>query len=154
MKFYIYIYIYKTADEQHLSVCERKIIRRIRGPVFIDGEWIRKCKKEIDELLGHENIVGFIKALRIGWLGHIEKMNEERFPKVILNAKIYIGRRRGRPRKRWVDDLENDLRSLGIRNWKAKAGNRNEWKAIVREAKILSMDCRAIYDDDKSCCLF
>ena len=57
-------------------------------------------------------------------------------PKMILNAKIYSGRRRGRPRKRWIHDLESDLRSLGIRNWKAEARNRNKWKAVVREAMV------------------
>ena len=56
--------------------------------------------------------------------------------KMIRNAKIDSGRRRDRPRKRWVDDHESDLRSLGIRNWKAKARNRNEWKTVVREAKV------------------
>ena len=29
----------KSADERYLRVFERKIIRRICGPVFIDGEW-------------------------------------------------------------------------------------------------------------------
>ena len=84
----------------------------------------RRSNKEIDELLGDENIVRLIKTLRIRWLGHIERMSEERMPKMILNSKIDSGRRRGRPRKRWIDDLESDLRSLGIRNWKAKARNK------------------------------
>ena len=48
----------------------------------------RRSNKEIDELLGHENIVGFIKALIILWLGHMERMNEERMTKMIPNAKI------------------------------------------------------------------
>ena len=73
---------------------ERKIIRRIYGPVFIDGEWKRRSNKEIDELLGHENIVGFIKALIIRWFGRIERLSEERMPKMILNAKIDSGMRK------------------------------------------------------------
>ena len=74
-----------------------------------------------NELLGHENIVWFIKTQRIRWLGHIERMSEERMTEMILNSKFHTGRRRGRPRKQWIDDVESDLRSLGIRNWKAKA---------------------------------
>ena len=66
-------------------------------------------------------------------MGHIERVSEKRMPKMILNAKIDSGRRRGRPRKLCVYDLENDLRSLGI---KAKVRNRNERKEVVREAKV------------------
>ena len=62
-------------------------------------------------------------------------MSEGRMPKMILNSKIDSGRRRDRLWERWIDDLESGLSSLGIRNWKAKAKNRNEWKAVVREAK-------------------
>ena len=57
-------------------------------------------------------------------------------PKMILNSKIDSGRKRRRSRKRWIDDLESDLRSLGLRNWKAEARNRNKWNAVVREAKV------------------
>ena len=40
--------------------------------------------------LGHENIIAFIKVLGIRWLGHIERTNEERVPKMILNAKLIV----------------------------------------------------------------
>ena len=69
-------------------------------------------------------------------VGHNERTSEERMPKMILYVKIYSGRRRGRPRKRWIDDLGSDLRSLGIRNWKTKARTRNECKAVVRVANV------------------
>ena len=57
-------------------------------------------------------------------------------PKMLRNSKIDCGRRKGHLRKRWTDDLKNDLRSLGRRNWKAKVVNRNERKAVVRDGKV------------------
>lgn len=37
-------------------------------------------------------------------------MNNNRMPKVILNAKLEGGRRKGRPRQRWLDDVECDIK--------------------------------------------
>ena len=57
-----------------------------------------------------------------------------------------------------VDDLESDLRSLGIRNWKAKARNRNDWKAVVREAKVhftgTNIRVYQLHNDMDTYCLF
>jgi hypothetical protein len=53
-------------------------------------------------------------------------MNNNRMLKILLNAKMEGGRRRGRPRKRWLDDVERDVNSLGIRNWRLRARNKLE----------------------------
>jgi len=46
------------------------------------------------------------------------------------------GRRgRGRPRHRWINDMEDDLRKLGAKGWRTKALDREEWASIIREAK-------------------
>ena len=42
----------KTADEQHLRVFERKIIRRIYGPVFIDEYLINSVVDRSKSLIG------------------------------------------------------------------------------------------------------
>jgi hypothetical protein len=63
-------------------------------------------------------------------------MNNDRMPKMILNAKTEGGRRRVCPRKGWLDDVEYDIKSLGIRNWRLKARNGPEWTAVAREAKV------------------
>ena len=45
-------------------------------------------------------------------------------------------RKRRRPRKRWTDEVEEDLKILGIRNWHAATGDWNEWRCILLEAKV------------------
>ena len=40
-------------------------------------------------------------------------------PKRILWTNPGIQRRRGRPKSRWIDGVEEDARHLGCRNWRA-----------------------------------
>jgi hypothetical protein len=63
-------------------------------------------------------------------------MNNERMPKTIMTTKMEGTRKRGRPRKRWIDEVEEDLKIMGIRNWHAVARDRQEWRKIVLEAKV------------------
>jgi hypothetical protein len=39
-------------------------------------------------------------------------------------------------RKRWIDEVEEDLKIMGIRNWHAVAKDRQEWRKIVLKAKF------------------
>jgi hypothetical protein len=64
------------------------------------------------------------------------KERSVRMPKMILEARMEGGRRRGRLRKRWLDEAEHDLQQLGVRNWRLMARDRVEWRTVVREAKV------------------
>jgi len=46
-----------------------------------------------------ENIVKWIKGQRVSWLGHLEKIEEDRIFKKIFTQELKGTRRRGRPRK-------------------------------------------------------
>jgi hypothetical protein len=39
---------------------------------------------ELEEMSKRENIVKWIKGQRISWLGHLERMEKNRMPKMIL----------------------------------------------------------------------
>ena len=87
-------------------------------------------------LYNEPNIVEDIKIRRLGWAGHIIRMEEERIPKKFLNGNIYTTRPVGRPRTRWADVVQRDaLQMLGIRGWRRRAENRDEWRRLMREAK-------------------
>jgi hypothetical protein len=121
-----------TRDEQRLRTFERKILRKIFGPVQDkDGSWRIRMNHELNKLIGHADRVRFIKIRRIAWLGHAMRMDEKRIPKRVLEWKPTGRRIRGRPRKRWVEDIEEDIQALGIRGWRNLSKGRTEWRRIT-----------------------
>jgi hypothetical protein len=82
------------------------------------------------------NIVEDVEIRRLEWAGHIIRMQEERIPKKFLKGNFQTTRPVGRPRTRWADVVQRDaLQMLGIRGWRRRAANRDEWRRLVREAK-------------------
>jgi hypothetical protein len=62
-------------------------------------------------------------------------MNETRTVKKIFEEKLGGRRGRGRPRLRWIDDVEDDLRSMGTKRWRIKVMDKVEWASIITDAK-------------------
>ncbi|PSN50134.1 hypothetical protein C0J52_15092 [Blattella germanica] len=72
-------------------------------------------------------------------------MSETRTAKKIFIGKLEGRRRRGRPRKRWIDDVEEDLRKMGVRCWRRKAEERGGWRRVITEFKDLhGLKCRPV----------
>jgi hypothetical protein len=65
-------------------------------------------------------------------------MDDKRTPKRILRWKPMGTRTRGRPRKRWIVDIEEDLQIMRVRRWRKQNEERAEWKKISEKAKIYS----------------
>ena len=58
--------------------------------------------------------------------------------KKIFTKELEGTRRRGRPRKRWKEEVERDLQVLGVRRWRELVADREKLKEIVRQAKAHS----------------
>jgi hypothetical protein len=82
---------------QRLSVFERKKLRKIFGPTKENnGIWRIKTNVELDELIKHRNIINYVKAQRLSWFGH-----KNRLPvKKIYKWKPFTVRPVGRPKSR------------------------------------------------------
>jgi hypothetical protein len=92
---------------------------------------------ELNELLENADIVKYIKSIRIAWLCHVMRMDDKRTPKRIEWKPIGRGIR-GRPRKRQIADIEEDMQIMGIRRWRNQCKERAEWKRITEKAKTHS----------------
>jgi len=63
-----------------------------------------------------------IKIRRLGWAGHIIRMDEETIPKKVLNGNFYTTIQVGRPRTRWADVVQRDaLQLLGDKRMEEKS---------------------------------
>ena len=121
--------------ERMPNTFERKILRRIYGPTQEGARWQPRWNSELYSLYSEPD-VEHIKIGRLGWAGHVIRMEQERIAKTVLNGNFYTTRLVGRPRTRWVDVVQRDaLQLLGIRGWRRRAENRDEWRRLMREAK-------------------
>jgi hypothetical protein len=110
----------------------RKIFGTIQNE---DGSWRIRMNYELNELIKNADIVKFIKSRRIAWLGHVMRMDDKRTPKRILEWKLIGMRIKGRRRKRWIVDIEEDMQIMGVGRWRKQCEERAEWKRITEKAK-------------------
>jgi hypothetical protein len=82
--------------------------------------------------------VRFVKSKRMAWQGHVMQMEGKRIPKRVLEWITIDTINSGRPRKRWIEDIEEDIQIIGMRGWRKVCKERTEWKKITEKTKIHS----------------
>jgi hypothetical protein len=69
-----------------------------------------------------ENIVKFIKSQRLRWAAHVLRMEKTRTTRKITEWIPCKARPVGRPRLRWMDQVEEDLKGMRITGWRESGG--------------------------------
>jgi hypothetical protein len=119
-----------VVDQNALRSFERRILRKIFGPVWDRGEWRIHYNAELNELINGHDIVRFVKAQRIRWLGHVERMSEEWLPKMMLKQRLVSRTRKGQPCTRWLDSVV-----MVVRGWRRRGEDRVGCRRVMKEAK-------------------
>jgi hypothetical protein len=130
----IYSYLYKN----QLLVFQRKILRRIFGLTKENQVWRVRTNEELDKLIKHKNIISYVKAQRLSWFGHVQRMPDTRTVTKIFNWKYLIKRSQGRPKYRWEDNIKHDICQMKIKNWIAYVQDRGNWKEVVEKANTFN----------------
>jgi hypothetical protein len=75
------------------------------------------------------DIVTEIKVRRLEWLGHVIRTEDVHLPKMVFNAKPKGRRGVGRPRLRWMDYVEADIKVLVLKGGELKHKiEKNGWQ--------------------------
>ena len=105
-----------TELQQRLQLCENNWVRKIARVTRAD----RRRMVELREETGvQRSLTERLVRSRLQWVGHVERMADDRLPKRAAELREQGRRRRGRPRLRWEDCVKRDVR---------KAGEEEDWK--------------------------
>jgi hypothetical protein len=129
------IWASSKTNERRLGLFERKVLRWIVGAKQENGTWRTRYTQELYEIFNDSNIVNYVKVKRLAWVGNLVRMNDNRTLKKIFNTKLDGARSAGRPKLRWEDGVVQDMRILGVKNWRKVALNREEWAKLLKKAR-------------------
>jgi hypothetical protein len=84
--------------------------------------------KGIVGVKGKPDIIDSIEKKRLQWYGHVKRLAEERIPKLIMEWIPLERRKRGRPRKTWMEGVQAamTIRNLEPDQWR----HREEWRLV------------------------
>jgi hypothetical protein len=97
----------------------------------VTGGWRKLHNGELHNLYSSSSVIRIIKSRRMRWVGHVERMGEKRKVYRLLVEKPEGKRPLGRPRRRWIDNM--DLLEIGVSvvDWIGLVQDRYRWRALV-----------------------
>jgi hypothetical protein len=120
-------------EEDRLRGFENRVLRIFGPKREEDVSWRKLHNDELHDLYSSPNIVRVIKSRRMRWAGHVAHVGEGRGIYRVLVGRTGGKRPLGRPRGTWEDNIERDLREIGIDgvNWIQLDQDRVQWRAFV-----------------------
>ena len=71
-----------------------------------------------------------VREARLRWYGHVQRRNEGYIGKRMLGMGIPGRRKRGRPKRRYMDVVGEDMRVVGVTE--DDTGDRAVWRRLIR----------------------
>jgi hypothetical protein len=119
-----------------LRIFERRMLKKIYRSIKENNTWRLRYNHELRQLYNEPGIMKVIKPGRLRWMGHLFRLQEQNPCGKLILCKPEGTRQVGIPAIRWLDSIEEDLKIMGIRNWRQKTQDQDQWRAVVEEAKI------------------
>ena len=119
-----------TAEtERKIQTMEMGSFRRLLGISYREHITNEEVRSRIRQAIGpYKELLTIEKQHKLQWYGHITRSSG--LAKTFLQGTVQGGRRRGRQRKRWEDNI-CEWTGLGLSDTMRKAEEREEWRRLV-----------------------
>ena len=121
-------------QEKDMEVAEMRMLRWSLG-------WTRKDKvrnEKVRRMTGVEELSVKTKEGRLRWFGHVKRRDVGYVGRQVLELEIDGRRKRGRPKRKWMDLVKADMRELELEE--EDALDRNIWRCGIHYS--IPANCR------------
>lgn len=116
----------KKMQERRLDVAEMRMLRFMCGVTRMDkirNERIRGTVKVTE-------VSRKVQERRLQWYGHVMRREEDYVGRRVMEMEVQGRRSRGRPKRRWIDGVRDDLREKGLTGDEAQ--DRAGWCRLIK----------------------
>ena len=133
-----------TAElEKKIQTTEMRCFRRLLGISYRDHVTHEKVGNRIRQAIGPYDLLTTVKKRKLRWYGH--KTRSKGLAKMILQGTAQEGRKRGRQKKRWEDNITEWI-GLKLGEALRKAENREEWRTVVARSSLVPQRSNRLWD--------
>ncbi|KAK3547576.1 hypothetical protein QTP86_025465, partial [Hemibagrus guttatus] len=116
----------RKRQESELEVAELKMLRFSLGVTRLD-----RIRNEYIRGTAHVGRLGDkVREARLRWFGHVQRRESEYFGRRMLDMELPGRRQRGRPKRRYMDGINEDMKLVGASVEDAE--DRDRWREMIR----------------------
>ena len=113
---------------------EMRCYRKIICISYKDHVTNEEVRAKIQQAIGpHEDLLTIVKRRKLQWYGHVSRSSG--LAKTILQGTVKGGRRQGRQRKRWEDNIREFTGLEFVKSWRA-VENRKKWRKLFAKSYV------------------
>ena len=125
-----------TAEfQRRIQTMERRCYRKITRISYKDRVTNEEVRAKIQQAIGpHEDLLTIVKRRKVEWYGHVSRSSG--LAKTILQGTVKGGRRQGRQRNRWEDNIR-EWTGLKIAKSHRPVENSGKWGKLVVKSSVV-----------------
>ena len=145
------VFAYATCDwtlivdlERRIQALEMRCFRRLLGISYLDHITNEEVQSKVKQAIGpYEDLLTTVRRRKLTWYGHV--MRSSGLSKTVLQGTVQGGRRRGRQKKRWEDNIR-EWTGLELNQTLRKAERRDEWRELVLKSCVAPRRSSRLWD--------